>query len=576
MKRNGMKRIRHEAIFIFAVLFLILALFTACESDDIGTETQTDDEQTTEAMSDADETTEAQTDNEQTTEVVPDADETTEAQTDNEQTTKAVSDADETTKPVTDTKDENKTTFETKADTDDKGSKTKVKVTAVSIKAEKSKINVGEKITLTATVSPDNADSKDIAWSVSDKKIANVTSDGVFTALAAGNVTVTATAKDGSGISGRINIQVENQPKPKNLVAKIVVTADKGTLNIGETASLIATVTPNNADNKSVTWSVSDPSVADIDANGKLTAKKAGKVTVTATAKDGSGVKGTMEITSAVPKDYVTQLKIVSEVNVMYVGETFDLICSVYPTAVGKELKWTYRSDVKDIVTYIYPDKWKCNKPGVVTITAAATDGSGVTTSITVTIKEEIKKGNLRLMMLPSNGFPIKVGDTVQFSAEIQIDDDIGIGEPTWAPYTDELIWSVSDPALAAINSNGLLQCKGIGFVEVVAKTKDGSMTARDGISIQSAKISMLMIHRDNAAERNGTNENPLKPGDTLQFSYIVNPEGQKIVWISQDPSVATIDENGLLTAHSPGYVLIDAYTEDGSGHSQGTYVTVK
>lgn len=68
-------------------------------------------------------------------------------------------------------------------------------------------------------------------------------------------------------------------------------------LEVGDTAQLTATVLPDDASNKGVTWESSDTSVVTVDADGKVTAVKAGTVTITATAQDGSGKSGSLELT---------------------------------------------------------------------------------------------------------------------------------------------------------------------------------------------------------------------------------------------------------------------------------------
>lgn len=82
-------------------------------------------------------------------------------------------------------------------------------------------------------------------------------------------------------------------------VNKITVTSDKGqnpVMKAGDTLKVTAEAGPANAENKKVTWSSSDESIAVVDATGVVTAKKAGTVTITAAATDGSGVKGSIEI----------------------------------------------------------------------------------------------------------------------------------------------------------------------------------------------------------------------------------------------------------------------------------------
>ncbi|ERK31326.1 Ig-like domain-containing protein [Clostridium intestinale] len=74
-------------------------------------------------------------------------------------------------------------------------------------------------------------------------------------------------------------------------------------LNIGQTEVLIATVKPDNAENKEVTWSSSDETIATVDENGKVTAIKPGNVTITAKTTDGSNLTATCDVTVIQPSN---------------------------------------------------------------------------------------------------------------------------------------------------------------------------------------------------------------------------------------------------------------------------------
>lgn len=80
-------------------------------------------------------------------------------------------------------------------------------------------------------------------------------------------------------------------------VSNIEVTADSSTMFAGNTLQLAATVTPDSATDKTVEWTSSDPEVAEVNENGLVTAKKAGNVTITATAQDKDGKSGSIDLT---------------------------------------------------------------------------------------------------------------------------------------------------------------------------------------------------------------------------------------------------------------------------------------
>lgn len=140
----------------------------------------------------------------------------------------------------------------------------------------------GKKYTLKATVGPKSATKKTVTWKSSNKKIATVNSKGIVTAKKAGRVVITCVAKDGSNVQASCSVTVANPVKTIKLNKK------KATVKKKSTYQLTATVGPKSATNKAVSWKSSNNKVATVSANGLVTAKKKGKVTITVKAKDGS------------------------------------------------------------------------------------------------------------------------------------------------------------------------------------------------------------------------------------------------------------------------------------------------
>jgi uncharacterized protein YjdB len=172
-----------------------------------------------------------------------------------------------------------------------------VSVTKISISGASKKIAAGKKIQLTATVAPSNASNKAVTWSTSNKKYATVSATGKVTVKAAGagkTVTITAAAKDGSGVKQTYKITIM-----KNAVKSIKLSAAK-TVKAGKSVTVKATVkTTGKKVNKTLKWTSSNTKYATVNSKGKVTAKKAGKgktVKITAAATDGSGKKATVKI----------------------------------------------------------------------------------------------------------------------------------------------------------------------------------------------------------------------------------------------------------------------------------------
>ena len=173
-----------------------------------------------------------------------------------------------------------------------------VPVSSVSISGSgvsdgKLSLKLGASVQLTATVTPSNATDKTVSWTSSNSSVAKV-SDGKITAVKAGTATITATA---GGKTASVVVAVADNPVP---VESVSVSGDgvsdgKLSLKSGASAQLTATVKPDDATDRKVTWTSSDSSVANVMGTGVVTAgSKAGKATVTATA---GGKSASVEVT---------------------------------------------------------------------------------------------------------------------------------------------------------------------------------------------------------------------------------------------------------------------------------------
>ena len=168
----------------------------------------------------------------------------------------------------------------------------KKSVSSVTLKKTSLTMQVGKTQTLSVTVKPTNADIRNVIWTSSNTKVATVDSKGKVKAIGKGTATITATAADGSGKNAACKVTVV-----KKIVTGVTIKCKANTVKVKKTLTLTATVQPTNADIKDVTWKSSNTKVATVDSNGKVCGIKKGTVTITATAKDGSGKKATMKVT---------------------------------------------------------------------------------------------------------------------------------------------------------------------------------------------------------------------------------------------------------------------------------------
>ena len=161
----------------------------------------------------------------------------------------------------------------------------------------------GQTATLTAIVAPSNATNKSITWTSSNRSVATVDANGNVTAVANGTTTVTARTNDGSNLSASCSITV-NIPI---LATGISLNNTSLTFTaISQTATLTATVLPNNATNKNVTWSSSNIDAVTVNGNGVVTAVAYGTATITAKTTDGTNLSVACEVTVDIPIPVIT------------------------------------------------------------------------------------------------------------------------------------------------------------------------------------------------------------------------------------------------------------------------------
>ncbi len=245
---------------------------------------------------------------------------------------------------------------------------------------------------LTTSVSPANATNNAVSWSLSNGTgQAEINSSGLVTAVSNGTVTARATAIDGSGAYGIIEITISGQIIP---VTGISVKSESGptTISINKGfLQLIADVRPLNATNSSVTWSIAGGTgQASVSNTGLVTAYSDGTVTVVATSADGSSISGIIEITIS------NQLIPVSDITVVVEGGSniitsdkgsLQLTTQISPEiATNKSVSWSIVNitgqaaiSPTGLVTAI--------EDGLVTVLASANDGSGVNGNLDINIR---------------------------------------------------------------------------------------------------------------------------------------------------------------------------------------------
>ena len=176
-----------------------------------------------------------------------------------------------------------------------------VSISGSGVSNGKLSLKSGASVQLTATVNPSNATDKTVSWTSSNSSAAKV-SDGKVTAVKAGTATITATA---GGKTASVVVTVADNPVTSVSISGDGVSGGKLSLKAGASAQLTATVKPDDATDRKVTWTSSDSSVANVMGTGVVTAgSKAGTATIKAAA-GGKSASVTVTVTD-VPKQPMT------------------------------------------------------------------------------------------------------------------------------------------------------------------------------------------------------------------------------------------------------------------------------
>ena len=404
-----------------------------------------------------------------------------------------------------------------------------IPVTGIEIDFSSMAMEPGETRTLTVSIIPDNAtdvSADDVIWTSSDGDVVTV-EDGVVTAVAEGSAVITAKIGD---LIDECVVTVQENIIP---VTDITLNIRAKTLEEGETVTIKATVTPEDATDKGVSWKSSDSFVATV-VDGVVTAVSEGEATITAKA---GACTATCKIT--VEKKYVPVTGIVLDQSEMTIvlGETGTLVVSVVP------------SDAMD--TNVDDVRWSSSNSKVAKVTDGVVTALAIGTA-TITARKGTFKATCVVTVednfiavtgitLDFDEMTITEGETVAINATVYPDD-----------ATDaEITWSSSDTSVATV-ADGVVTAVSEGTATITAEA--GECAAMCEITVEKKIIAVTGITLDFSSVT-------VIEGDTVAITATVTPDDatdKSVIWSSSKPSVATV-EDGLVVAVAPGAAVITA-----------------
>ena len=418
-------------------------------------------------------------------------------------------------------------------------------------------------LALTATVAPTNASNKTVTWSITNGTgQATINSTGLVTAVSNGTVTARATANDGSGIVGSLVITITGQVIP---VTGITVTGAGGSSIIssdGGQLQLTATVSPSNATNKAVTWSiVNGTGQATISSTGLVTAVSGGTVTAIATASDGSGVQGTLVITitnQLIPVTGITISGAGGATTITQDNGTLALTATVAPTnASNKTVTWSITNGTGQ-ATINSTGLVTAVSNGTVTARATANDGTGIYGQMVITLSGQVIPVT-KINVAATKGEPVisTSKGTLQLSVSILPES-----------ATNKIVtWSIAGgTGQATVNSNGLVTALADGSVIVRATANDGSGVYGDitvSIINQIVLVTGITVTGEGGVTTINTDNGTLRLLASIKPS---NASNISVTWsLVSGNGHAELSKEGIITARTNGKIVVRATANDGS-----------
>lgn len=431
-----------------------------------------------------------------------------------------------------------------------------IKVTKISLSASTLLTKVGHTEKITATVTPTNADNREVTWSSSAPTVASVDQSGNIIAKSVGNATITVTAKDGSGVTATCWVNITD-------IKVTGITLNKTTLNIktGATEQLTARVQPTDATNSKVTWSSNEPTVAEVDQTGMITAKKEGSAVITVTAQDGSGKTATCQVNVTDIK--VSGITLSASTLAMQTEDVKQLsVTNITPAnATNKALKWESKNTW--VATVDESGNVTAKNPGEATITVTAADNGGAQATCKVTVTERtvpvIKVTQIQLSQTRAS---LIEGKELQLTATVL---------PTDAT-NQSLTWSSSVEGVATVDPTGKVTAIKAGTTVITATAKDDSgISASCTVQVTepTVKVTGITLNKTTAS---------VVKGKTVALTATVTPDtatDKTIKWTTSNKNVATVSTDGVVTAVAAGTAIITATAADDSGVKATCKITV-
>lgn len=314
-------------------------------------------------------------------------------------------------------------------------------------------------------------------------------------------------------------------------VTEVGLNKTSTTLIEGETETLVATVMPENATDKSVVWESGNESAATVSQEGLVTAVGEGKATITVKTNDG-GFSASCEVTVNKKVIAVTGVKLSAASMTLREGERGTLTATVEPAnATNKNVEW-WTSDLDVVSVTSAPGGStgyvEARKAGKATVTVKTEDGEfSASCEITVEKKEVPVTG----ITIEPSSLKLPVGDTYSLIPHVQPSD----------ATNQDIKWLSTNESVASVNAEGKVTAVSAGNAEIRAMLEGKFATCPvevDNVTMTMKKTSYIVIL---SLSKKINIESDIETNFTLDKS--------KITVVSADPLIATVDQDLNLVA---------------------------
>ena len=387
-------------------------------------------------------------------------------------------------------------------------------------------LSKNEEKTLTVTYNPTNTtDNKTVDWESSNPEIVSIDSTGKITGKKGGTAKITATVG---------NVKAEKEVKVVVPIESVSLSGDDSILK-GETKRLTATINPEDTtDDKTITWSSDDENVLFVDQNGQIRGIKEGTANVKAVV---AGKETTKQIT--VNEIHINSIAIDGDQEFeMIKNQTKNLSVTINPENTTDDKGVVWKTNNEEVARVDNDGKVTALKEGEATITA--TVGTNETS-----VKINVKEIHINSVVINELDDEFTRGDEFKFSA-------------TYTPEntTDEnktVEWSSSNTDVGTIDQEGNFVALKEGTTTITAKI--GNIKAEREVTVIENHVGDFKLLQEEGEV--------LNIGNTQKLVTVVNPENctdaYTIKYSSSDEAIATVDENGNVTALKDGKVVITA-----------------